>query len=105
LVGHGARGFNEHLGRDGCGAVDAWDEPIGCPPFSPNEALRIQRRGTHPGEHNVAAGAFTSVPYLYRDGLDSAVLYQGAFRRRNFILNKFPDVVFVTRSAMNLHHA
>ena len=81
------------------------DKPIGCPPFSPDEAFRIHRRGTHPGDHGLAAGAFTSVPYLYRDGLDSAVLYHNAFRWRDLILDKFPEVVFVTRSAMNLHHA
>jgi hypothetical protein len=34
-----------------------------------------------------------------------AVLHQSAFHRRNNILNKFPEVVFVARSAMNLHYA
>jgi hypothetical protein len=42
---------------------------------------------------------------LYRYVCDVAVLYQSAFHWRNDILNKFPEVVFVTRSAMNLHYA
>jgi hypothetical protein len=41
--------------------------------------------------------------YLYVG--DFAVLYQSAFRWRNFILNKFPQVVFVTRPTMNLYYA
>ena len=42
---------------------------------------------------------------LYRYKLEFAVLYQSPFRWRNFIPNKFPEVVFVTCSAMDLHHA
>jgi hypothetical protein len=42
---------------------------------------------------------------LYRYIREFAVLYQSAFRWRNFILNKFPKVIFVTRSAMDLNYA
>jgi hypothetical protein len=42
---------------------------------------------------------------LYGYDPDFAVLERSAFRWRNFILNKFSQVVFVTRSAMNLHEA
>ena len=42
---------------------------------------------------------------LYRYDREVAVLDQCAFHWRNDILNKLPEVVFVTRSAMNLHYA
>src|ERR1700730_4784007 len=40
---------------------------------------------------------------LYRDVPDFAVLNHGPFHRRSNIFDKITEVVFVTRSTMNLH--
>jgi hypothetical protein len=40
---------------------------------------------------------------LYRDVADFAVLNHSALHWRSNIFDKVPEVVFVTRSAMNLH--
>ena len=42
---------------------------------------------------------------LYRYGRDLTLLYDSAFHWRNDILDKLSEVVFVTRSAMNLDNA
>jgi hypothetical protein len=40
---------------------------------------------------------------LYRDGCDLAILDDSALHWRGDVFDKVAEVVFVTRSAMNLH--